>query len=707
MVAGHACAGWLRWAAIGLFVSVLAAGAAWASPPPEQEQLQAFLEAGEFAPALDLARQTTDSQQRDALLGQIVQAQASAGARAASLLSASEIGDDRARKKALDGRGAKPAGAQGGGAEPDFDSLIDLITSTIKPTSWDSVGGPGSIMPFPTGVWVDPQGTLRSVTPQEADGLAALRDASKPRTGQENVRRNSPMRMVSLPHLEKCVQLRLAAGQQPSEEMQVLAGLNRISCVFIYPDSGDIVLAGPAGDWTAGPEGAIVNADNGRPVLRLDDLVVIFRQMMSGPNAKFGCRITPREENLAKLQSFLRQSQRYPPKPEFRRAWLDSLRRQVGKQDIEVYGLDPRTRAAQVIVEADYRMKLVGMGLEAGVPGVVSYLKMVKVGPGQPPPPMTVLRWWFTLNYDAVQCSPDRLAFTLRGQGVKVESENEFLTAQGQQVHTGMSDELNRKFARSFTQHFEQLCDKYPVYGELRNIFELARHRRFDPRRGRRRQGRLAPDLLRRSASLSGGTDRSAERGRIGGELPRHRPHNHHRGRQRRREGEPRVARLQAVDRRRSRFNAADSAIKRGRQHSETPQRPMVVGLNRNRSCIHSRRSGVPPLFAAVGAAVASSTPQRSSMDRAEATSAEVARSTQRSLNMNRRQATSPEGAKWESPGRSPNGTSWASSCFHETLSGLEARLREYRIVFLATFLCPRLHPPRTVADAVRSDRHQ
>jgi hypothetical protein len=119
-------------------------------------------------------------------------------------------------------------------------------------------------------------------------------------------------------------------------------------------------------------------------------------------------------------------------------------------------------------------MKLVGMGLEPGVPGVDSYLKMVKVGPGHPPPPMTVLRWWFTLNYDAVQCTPDRLAFTLRGQGVKVESENEFLTAQGQQVHTGTSDELNRRFARSFTKHFEELCNKYPIYGELRNIFDLA-----------------------------------------------------------------------------------------------------------------------------------------------------------------------------------------------------------------------------------------
>ena len=34
--------------------------------------------------------------------------------------------------------------------QPDFDSLIDLITSSIKPTSWDAMGGPGSIMPFET-----------------------------------------------------------------------------------------------------------------------------------------------------------------------------------------------------------------------------------------------------------------------------------------------------------------------------------------------------------------------------------------------------------------------------------------------------------------------------------------------------------------------------------------------------------------------------
>jgi hypothetical protein len=170
----------------------------------------------------------------------------------------------------------------------------------------------------------------------------------------------------------------------------------------------------------------------------------------------------------------LKRSQNRPIAAESRPAWLDQLRSKVGKQDIEVYGIDPRTRAAQVIVEADYRMKLVGMGLEAGVPGVVSYLNSIKVGPDQPPPPMSVLRWWFTLNYEPVSCSEDRMAFALRGQGVKVESENERLTAAGQQVHTGASDALNRQFASSFTEHFEELCEKYPVYGELRNLFDLS-----------------------------------------------------------------------------------------------------------------------------------------------------------------------------------------------------------------------------------------
>jgi general secretion pathway protein D len=34
-------------------------------------------------------------------------------------------------------------------SDADFHTLIDLITSSIEPESWDSVGGPGSIAAFP------------------------------------------------------------------------------------------------------------------------------------------------------------------------------------------------------------------------------------------------------------------------------------------------------------------------------------------------------------------------------------------------------------------------------------------------------------------------------------------------------------------------------------------------------------------------------
>ncbi|MCA9267643.1 MAG: hypothetical protein KDA41_04205, partial [Planctomycetales bacterium] len=64
--------------------------------------------------------------------------------------------------------------------------------------------------------------------------------------------------------------------------------------------------------------------------------------------------------------------------------------------------------------------------------------------------------------------------FEFVGQGVKVLSENEMLNERGERVHTGASDELTRRFAHTFTEKFDDLSKKYPVYAELKNIFDLA-----------------------------------------------------------------------------------------------------------------------------------------------------------------------------------------------------------------------------------------
>jgi hypothetical protein len=39
-----------------------------------------------------------------------------------------------------------------------------------------------------------------------------------------------------------------------------------------------LVLAGPAGDWRVDPNGRIVSADTGEAVVRLDDLLTLWRR---------------------------------------------------------------------------------------------------------------------------------------------------------------------------------------------------------------------------------------------------------------------------------------------------------------------------------------------------------------------------------------------------------------------------------------------
>src|SRR5438876_1583753 len=132
-------------------------------------EVEARVAAGEFGPALGALGEVNDPAVRDKLLGQIAAAQAGAGGRSAAVDTASYIASDLERKSALNGLSASQTGrasgrgARGGAAMADFDSLIELITSTVKPDSWDDVGGPGAIDSFRGGVYVDSAGLLRKL----------------------------------------------------------------------------------------------------------------------------------------------------------------------------------------------------------------------------------------------------------------------------------------------------------------------------------------------------------------------------------------------------------------------------------------------------------------------------------------------------------------------------------------------------------------
>jgi hypothetical protein len=485
---------WQRLCAFGLVAGGLTAVAVAAAPSgsgaDDERLLEEQLAAGEFAPAFEQARDADDAAARNLRLKRVACAQAVAGERSASLATIGAIRDDVGRDSALaeitgdrssyqppsdqpatneSNEPTAPRGARGGG-QANFGELIELITSTIKPDSWDDTGGPGTIKQYQNGVYVDPAGAVRPATDADGGGrLAEFRRAARRAVETSDARRASTLRKISLNRLEREVQLRLAAGRGLDEEMFVLGGLQRVEYVLAYPETGDIVLAGPAGDWKLDRENRIVGAETGRPVLQLDDLVVLLRHFNANGGGEFGCSIDPTEEGLAKAHAFLKESADKPLKPGQRGKWLEQVRGKVGLQNIRISGIDAHSRVAQVIVEADYRMKRIGIGLEDGTADVPSYLEMVKS-----PRPMDVLRWWFTVNYDAVLTSPDRDVFEIRGQGVKVLGENEMLTAAGKQIHTGKADELNAEFAHRFTKHFAALAAKYPIYAELQNVFDLA-----------------------------------------------------------------------------------------------------------------------------------------------------------------------------------------------------------------------------------------
>ena len=453
---------------IGMILAILLADRAIAD---DAKKVQAHLEAGEFGPARTIAERSTN---RDSILSNIAAFQAKSGMRRAAIDTAADIRDDRSRSRSLSQIGETPivpAGGRGGGAQADFDSLIELVTSTVAPDSWDEVGGNGAIKEFAGGVAVDTSGVIRRLKIKHADWmLDSIRKAASRRSANDNVHKRSDLRKISLTRLEKELQLRWAMGQSPTETMKCLAGLQNIKYVLVYPKEGEIVIAGKAGDWHTNVTGRKVNSETGRPVLQLDDFVVVLRNAYNG-DGNFGCSINPTRAGLLRYQEFAKKNTNPIRSKRQRTEWLANLKKALGKQQIGVYGIDPRTRTAHVLVEADYHMKLVGMGLEEGTLGVKSFFDNAARSGHRP---NNVIRWWFTLNYKSVEATRARNAFAFKGKGVKVLSENEFLTERGERVHTGKSDLPTQQFAEGFTKQFEALAQKYPVYAELKNVFDLA-----------------------------------------------------------------------------------------------------------------------------------------------------------------------------------------------------------------------------------------
>ena len=318
------------------------------------------------------------------------------------------------------------------------------------------------------GVVIDAAGVVRTATVQEQQELANLvRQGLNPVAG--DLREAAEMRMISLKGLQEAIVASSQSGATIPDEVEFLAGLQRIEYVFVDEAKNDIIIAGPAEPWELRADGFVVGTVSGGSTMRLADLAVALRSVESARQAGISCSIEPTPEGRMRLRQLLRRIQLRPGQNPA--VFEASMKEAFGPQMIQLTGIAADTRYARTLVAADFEMKRVAMGLtESPVAQLPSYLQMSRnsrQAANQNP------RWWMACDYSALTKSDDGLAWKLTGQGVKTLTEQDIVAADGTVEGGGRTDKLAQQWADKMTDSFAELSREMPVFSDLQNIMDM------------------------------------------------------------------------------------------------------------------------------------------------------------------------------------------------------------------------------------------
>ncbi|MCR9119316.1 MAG: DUF1598 domain-containing protein [bacterium] len=323
------------------------------------------------------------------------------------------------------------------------------------------------------GVIVDAAGVVSVKVVRDPGGRLHRARMAEAKAGLDpDLARPSELRKISLNRLESALAERIAKGEKPTEEMNFLAGLTRVTHVFYYPETQDIVIAGPAEGFGIDTVGRAVGVVSGQSIVELQDLVAALRAFPpSGKKTSLiGVSIDPTAEGLTNLQKTLAGIGGIIGRNDGPRV-AAALKESLGLQNVTIQGISPKTHFAQVLTEADYRMKLIGIGLETPGVRMTSYVDRAKP---REVAANAMQRWYFTPNYEKLRVSEDGNAVEFVGAGVQLVGADELVREDGTRVGSGKADLASKAFTKDFTDKYPELARATPVYGQLRNLIDLA-----------------------------------------------------------------------------------------------------------------------------------------------------------------------------------------------------------------------------------------
>ncbi|MBD15450.1 MAG: hypothetical protein CMJ72_09830 [Planctomycetaceae bacterium] len=317
------------------------------------------------------------------------------------------------------------------------------------------------------GIAVDAQGVLSTPTELDQEKLGQIRQQAHIHM-LDDIERWTDLRAVSLKQIEAQLAESRRLEKPVPPEVLYLAGLQRVQYVLVYPQQGDVVLAGPAEGWRMDAMGNMVGLTSGRPVLLLDDLVVALRTRDVSQLEPISCSIDPTPEGIQRLRTLTSRQNRIGNIEHT----LASMENALGKQVVSVTGVPPTSHFARTMVAADFRMKRLAMGMEpAPIDGMPSFLEILREGRGNP---NMSPRWWLAPNYLPLAKDVAGQTWELRGQGVRCMTEQDYLDDSGRRKTSAKSGIAAQRWADTFTKRFNDLAEQDSSFGKLRNAMDLA-----------------------------------------------------------------------------------------------------------------------------------------------------------------------------------------------------------------------------------------
>ncbi len=259
------------------------------------------------------------------------------------------------------------------------------------------------------------------------------------------------------------VSLRALSDSNDEAETTSLFGATRLRGFLLVDDElgADCIL--------------VLEKERRRPLLRLDDLAIAYRNIVEA-DARPACTIDPRAETLAKLAEIGQRIGSQQNESSIQQQLREFERVGKGPQDVQVFNVNPESHFASVMVLADYDLKSICNGATTvnGIASLTDRLaqqvqdEIVRTGTCSIPTG-SQNRFWF--NPGRVSYRTDGSLFLLNACEVTLLTEEEAITPDGARAGLARPNPLASEFAADLTQQFAELSRDKPIFRELENLY--------------------------------------------------------------------------------------------------------------------------------------------------------------------------------------------------------------------------------------------